>query len=70
VARAAVKCLKFPLDMLLQHANLFLFTCCCNMKESSMFPSIVHTAFAHLIAADLLVAGTACFFACVNLRTK
>lgn len=35
-----------------------------------MFASIVHAAFAHLITAYLLVAGTICFFACVNLRTK
>jgi hypothetical protein len=35
-----------------------------------MFASIVQAAFAHLIAAYLLVAGTLCFFACVNLRTK
>jgi hypothetical protein len=35
-----------------------------------MFASIVHATLAHLIAAYLLVAGTACFFACVNLRTK
>jgi hypothetical protein len=35
-----------------------------------MFESIVQAAFAHLIAAYLLVAGTVCLFACVNLRTK
>jgi hypothetical protein len=35
-----------------------------------VFGSIVHAAFAHLIAAYLLVAGTACFFACVNLHEK
>jgi hypothetical protein len=39
-------------------------------KGSSMFASIAHAAFAHLVAAYLLVAGTACFFACVNLRRK
>jgi hypothetical protein len=35
-----------------------------------MFASIVQAAFAHFIAAYLLFAGTACFFACVNLREK
>jgi len=35
-----------------------------------MFASIAHAAFAHLVAAYLLVAGTACLFACVNLRGK
>jgi hypothetical protein len=35
-----------------------------------MFAAIVHAAFAHLITAYLLIAGTVCLFACVNLRTK